>query len=410
MIRLEVSYRGMLLIGLAFVSLWALTELWPVIVLVITSLIFTLGLLPYLEAMVARRIPRGVGVLVLIVTFVAVMTSLISLVVPAIIEEFQEIRDNLPESGREIDELLDNFGIRTDLERRAAEVDWNQIISGRAAVDAGQRVLNATLSIITIIVLTAYLLLEMPNLARFLYQFIPPEKEEEYDNLFQQMSRVVGGYLRGQFITSMTIAVYTFIVLRIIGVPNPLAFAVLAGFADIIPIIGAFIAIIPPTAAALQESSTQAIVVLLLLLAYQQFEDRFFIPRVYGRTLNLPPIIVLLAVLAGGELLGITGVLLALPLTAAGRVWVDYALKQRGVSLRPIEPEADAETEDELFAPDAPDAEPSDLSGGTSLTALAGRRRQRRRGATENGEGGQVTPAPEPPSSSGSERVPGGEP
>jgi predicted PurR-regulated permease PerM len=339
LIRLEVSYRGLVLIGLAALSIWALFELWPVILLVIASLIITLGLLPYLEAMVARGANRGLAVLVLIVTFVAVVVSLISLVVPAIIDEFQSIRDNLPASGREIDELLAEFSIETDLEARAAEVDWNDLISGRAAVSAGQRVLNATLSIITIIVLTAYLLLEMPNLARFLYQFIPPEKEDEYDDLFQQVSRVVGGYLRGQFITSMAIAVYTFVVLRIIGVPNPLAFAVLAGF---------------PVAAALQESSTQAIIVLALLLAYQQFEDRFLIPRVYGRTLNLPPIIVLLAVLAGAELLGITGVLLALPLTAAGRVWVDYILKQRGVSLTPIEPHDDEPTDDEVLAPDAP--------------------------------------------------------
>jgi predicted PurR-regulated permease PerM len=62
---------------------------------------------------------------------------------------------------------------------------------------------------------------------------------------------------------------------------------------------------------------------------YQQFEDRILVPRVYGRTLNLPPVIVLIAVLAGAELLGITGVLLALPLTAAGRVGLDYMIQNR---------------------------------------------------------------------------------
>jgi predicted PurR-regulated permease PerM len=242
-------------------------------------------------------------------------------------------------------------------------------------VSAGQQVLSATISVITVIVITTYLLLEMPNLARFIYQFVPAEREREYDQLFQDMTRVVGGYLRGQFITSLTIGVYTFVVLNIVGVPNSLAFAVLAGFADIIPLIGAFIAIIPPVAAALQESSTVALIVLIALLAYQQFEDRFFVPRVYGRTLNLPPIIVLLAVLAGAELLGITGVLLALPLTAAARVWVDYLLRQRGVSLSPGEAGAEtADGENQIFAPDV-DVTPEDQENrGPSLLNMAGRR------------------------------------
>lgn len=388
MIRLEVSYRGLILIGLALLSLWALTELWPVILLVMASIIITIGILPYVEALVARGVPRAGAVVVLVVAFIAIITALFSLVVPAMIDEFDNLKNNLPDSGREIDELLASFGIKTNLEERARDVDWNEILSGRAAVSAGQRVLSATISVITLVVMTAYLLMEMPNLARFLYQFIPADKEEEYDSLFQDISRVVGGYLRGQFITSLTIGVYTFVILRIIGIPNPLAFAVLAGFADIIPIIGAFIAIIPPVAAALQESATLALVVLVLLMAYQQFEDRFFVPRVYGRTLNLPPIIVLIAVLAGAELLGITGVLLALPLTAAGRVWVDYMLKQRGVSLAPVEPEKSAPKEgEEVFAPDA--AHDERRHKGLSLLRLSGRRlprlRQQRPSAEEGG-------------------------
>src|SRR5581483_3228411 len=160
----------------------------------------------------------------------------------------------------------------------------------------------------------------------------------------------------GQFITSMAIGVFTFSLLRIVGVSNPLAFAVLAGLADVVPLVGAAIATLPPAAAALQESGTQAVIVLAALMLYQQFEDRVLVPRVYGRTLNLPPLIVLLAVLAGAELLGITGVLLALPLAAAGRVAMDYALANRLVPMPaapaesvPLTPDA---TVEEPLAPD----------------------------------------------------------
>ena len=333
MLKLEVSVRGILLIGLLLLGLWAAMELWPVILLVLVSVILMLGLLPYVEAMVRRGVPRGASVLLLLVLLLVVLIGLFSVMVPAMVEEFDDVRDNLPESAREIEVLLDKFGIDVELQDRARDIDWDHLVSGRVAFDFGQRVLTLTLSLITIVVITAYLLADTPRLGNFVSQFIPPTRKDDANELFQSLTRVVGGYLRGQAITSISIGVFTFVLLKLAGVPNALAFAVLAGFADIVPLIGALIATVPPVAAALQESSTQALIVLIALVAYQQFEDRVLVPRVYGRTLNLPPVIVLIAVLSGAELLGITGVLLALPLTAAGRVGLDYLIQNRQMLL-----------------------------------------------------------------------------
>ena len=139
------------------------------------------------------------------------------------------------------------------------------------------------------------------------------------EQLLNSLSRVVGGYIRGQMVTSACIFVYTLVVLLIVDVPNPVAFAALAAFVDIIPLIGATIAVVFPTLSAFQESPGQAIIVLALLMLYQQFEDRILTPRVYGQTLNLPPLVVLVAVLMGGQLLGIVGALLAIPAAAVAQ-------------------------------------------------------------------------------------------
>jgi predicted PurR-regulated permease PerM len=350
LLRIEVSARGILFIGLAVLAMWALIELWPVIVLLLVSFVLMLGFLPYVEAMVRRGVPRTAAVLLLVLAFVGALVALFSIMVPAIVDEAEAVRDNLPESAREIEELLADFGIEVELQERARNIDWDELISGRAAIDYTQRVATVIFSIVTIMVLTAYLLADTPRLGNFISQFIPPARKEEADKLFWALTRVVGGFLRGQAITSMAIGVFTFVVLRIVGIPNALAFAVLAAFADVIPLIGAFIAIIPPVAAALQESSTQALIVLGALFLYQQFEDRYLVPRVYGRTLNLPPVIVLIAVLAGAELLGVTGVLLALPITAAGRVAMDYVLENRSWLL--------SSQEEQIFAPDLDFDEP----------------------------------------------------
>jgi predicted PurR-regulated permease PerM len=262
------------------------------------------------------------------------------------VEEFDDLRTDLPQDAQDLEEFLDDFGIKVELSDRARDIDWDNLISGQAAVDYGQRALTVLLGVITVVVLTAYLLVDTPRLSRFLYQFVPAGREPEMEQLLMQLQRVVGGYIRGQVVTSACIFAYTLVVLLAVDVPNALAFAVLAAFVDIIPLIGATVAVVFPSVAAFQESPTKAIIVLALLLLYQQFEDRFLTPRVYGQTLNLPPLVVLIAVLVGGQLLGIAGVLLAMPAAAIARVGFDYWRQGRGLAVALTGPV------DEPMAPD----------------------------------------------------------
>jgi len=332
MLKVEVSYRGLIVVGLAILSLWALVQLWPLMLLVITAFIFMAALLPYVEWLCRRGLPRVVAVLLMLVAVLSIVGGLLSIVVPAVVDEFRDLRQNLPEDARLFEEFAADFGFDTenwDLEERAGDIDWTSLVSGRAAVDYGQKLVFGFVSAFTVIVLSAYLLVDTRRLNAFLYRFVPPGREPDVEHFLQALNRVVGGYVRGQIITSLIIAVYTMAVLFVLGVPNAVAFGVLAGFADIIPLVGALISVVPATLAAFQESPTTAIIVLGALLAYQQFEDRFLVPRVYGQTLNLPALVVLVAVLAGGELLGIPGILLALPAAAAGRVFLDYYLDSR---------------------------------------------------------------------------------
>jgi len=341
--------------------------------MVLVAVMLMIGLLPYIEALVQRGVPRAVAVLLVLSAVLAVISALLALALPSMVRQVGDIKQNLPETARQLDRLLEGLGVQLDLESSTREINWDRLASGRVAIDYGQRAISILVTLVTTIVITAYLLVDTPKLARFVYQFFPAERELEYDRIFQSICRVVGGYLRGQLLTSVAVAVYTFIVLVVLGIPNPLAFAVLAGLADVIPLVGALIAIVPVTVAALQQSSSQALLVLVLLMAYQQFEDKFLVPRVYGETLNLPPVIVLIAALAGTELMGLTGALLALPVAAVARVWLDYYLSRRGISLAPIE-ETDKPEDptDQPFAPDSLGSE-EQSNAEMSLIALAGK-------------------------------------
>ena len=354
MFKLEVSWRGLFVLAAAIGAVWVIPQVWAVVLLIAVACIFMAALLPYVEWLVRHRFPRVLAVLAVILAVLAILGGLAAMFVPAMVSEFTDLRDNLPNDAQRLEDFLDDFGIDVELSDRAEEINWSEVVSGRVAVDYGQKVLFGLLSAITIIVLTAYLLVDAPKMKAYLYRFIPDHREREADELLEAMGRVVGGYIRGQVITSAIIALYTLAVLLILGVDNPLAFAVLAGFADIIPLIGAFIAIVPPVFAAFDQSVTRALIVLIALLVYQQFEDRLLVPRVYGQTLGLQPLVVLLTVLIGGELLGVTGILLSLPAAAAMKVALDYFLARR-------KPGSLFEAkEDEVAAPDDPDGDSSE--------------------------------------------------
>jgi len=350
-LKLEVSYRALVIVGAALLGLWLLARLWPVLLLIFVALIFTAALLPYVEWLVRRGFPRVLAVLTVLFVILVIIAGLFALVVPAMIEEFRDLQSNLPEDARDFERFMEDLGFDTedwDLPERAEDIEWNRLISGDVALDYGQRVVVGLLSALTVIVLTAYFLIDAPKIVQYLYRYVPDERERDLDEILLSLNRVVGGYIRGQVITSLVIAVFTLVVLLAAGVPNAIAFAVLAGFADIIPLVGAFIAVVPATLAAFQQSPTQAVIVLTALVLYQQFEDRYLVPRIYGSTLNLPPLVVLIAVLAGAEVLGVAGILLALPATAAGRVLLDFWLEKR----QPGAPPPDVPP-DEVLAPDS---------------------------------------------------------
>jgi predicted PurR-regulated permease PerM len=139
-----------------------------------------------------------------------------------------------------------------------------------------------------------------------------------------KLQQVVGGYARGQVITSLCIMAFTFVMLVILRVPNALALSALAFLGDMIPIVGVFVIIVPTALAAWQVSTASAVIVVVLLILYTQFENKVLVQRVYGATLNLPSTAVLLGLMVGGQLFGAVGALLSLPVTASLAVLTRY--------------------------------------------------------------------------------------
>ena len=164
--------------------------------------------------------------------------------------------------------------------------------------------------------LAIYLLGDPTRSKGIVYAVTPRQFHVKLAKVLLELKVIVGGYMRGQLITSVAIAIFVFALLTALGADNALPIALFAGITDIIPFVGGYVASAPVVIAVAPQGVTTAIVIFIVMMLYQEFESRILVPRVYGKVLRLPPAIVLVALLVGATLAGILGALLALPIAA----------------------------------------------------------------------------------------------
>lgn len=343
-----MSWRGLILVFAAVAGVWLAARLWPVVLLTVVSLMFAAALLPFVEWLVRHGASRAVAVLVVLVVLLVILVLIGLVVVPVVVEQARALIDRLPELRQRAVDLLNRRGAQ-DLARQVQEYDPSTILGPGQLAGAGRQILSIVTGTVSILVLTSYIMFDARRIEKFVYFSTPERYHIHIRNLLTALQRVVGGYIRGQLITSGFIASFTYLTLTVLGIPNALALAVLAGVADMVPMIGVFLAVGPATLAALSVSLPKAVIVAAALLVYQEFENRVLVQRVYGATLRLPAVAVLLALLIGAELLGIAGALLSLPAAAAVRVFIEYGYDVRRGAI------PSAGLPEDPFAPDTPD-------------------------------------------------------
>ncbi len=349
-IRLELTVRSVFTVLVALVLavsvLWLLRELWQILILILFSVMLAVALMPLVHWLMRRRLTRGKAVAITSILLIAGIAVLLAIVVPALIDQGRTANDRFPEVREDVAQMLRDRD-RHQLADQVVRFEITDVVQPGQMASAAPRGLGVLAALFTMIVLTIYILSDADRIVRFVYFLIPGRHHVHIDNLLPALSLTVGGYLRGQLITSAIITIVTFVVLVAVGAPNALGLAILAGIADAIPIVGAFVAVGAATLAALSVSPVAAIVVFILLIAYQQIEDRILVPRVYGKTLRLAPIAVFLAVIIGARLLGIIGALLALPAASALRVVLQYVSAVHHGRVQPVDPDDDLLEADE---------------------------------------------------------------
>jgi len=358
--RIEIP-RWMQLVGLPLmlVLIWVVAgAVRHVVFLFLVALLIALLLNPLVRGLGRVWIPRGLAVAIVYLTFAAAVALAVIALATVVVQQtrhashsvdkyFTVDSGRLHQTGAEQDltrvqhwldthhlkrvrvekqgtKVLDSIGTKDVQQYTAKALTW--------AEGAGLAVVGLLFSVVLVIVVSVYMLLDMHRLAAAVDRRFPPYPGST--PLIERMERALASYVKGQLLLSLIIGASAGIGLWALGMvgllPNggryALIFGVWAGVTELIPYVGPWLGAAPPVLYALVQHPLSALWVALLFLAIQQLEGHIVVPKVMGHSLRLHPLLVIFGLLAGGEIYGFPGILVALPLLAAGRAaWEFFA-------------------------------------------------------------------------------------
>ena len=296
------------------------------IVWIAAALFIALGLDPLVRRVESWGAPRWVGVLTAALGLAAVAGAFVALLVPTVIEQSTQLVQDLPAiidgvmSAEWFVRLDEEFhlqeAVRAQTERLAADgVAVTDLFGGLLGL--GQTVLNAVFSVLVVVVLTLYFLSSLPHMKYWAYRLAPRSRRPRIEALSEQITSSVGHYVMGQSFVAALNGAVAFTALAIAGAPFAVLLAAIAAFMAFIPLVGAAIGGTLLTLVSLLTSWQTAAVFAAIYFVYLQIEAYVISPRVMARAVSVPAAVAVIAVIAGGALLGVLGALMAIPLAAA---------------------------------------------------------------------------------------------
>jgi predicted PurR-regulated permease PerM len=319
-----IGLTGALGVAVAYGLVEVASKARSVLVIVGLALFIAVGLDPVVGWLVRRGVPRWAAVLTVIGCGVAVAGAFLAAAIPPLTSEATALAHQIPHYMHTLQDRNSQLGklnVKYHLQQRLSKVvtsGGSSLIGG--VLGAGELVLSTASFILVVVVLSIYFLAGLPRIKVFAYQLVPHSRRPRVILISEEVLAKVGGYLLGNFITSAIAGLGTFVWMLALGIPYPILLGMFVALVDLIPVIGSTAGGAVVTLVALTVSLPVALATLGFYIVYRLAEDYLLVPRVMGRTVQVPAIVSLIAVLVGGVLLGIIGALVAIPIAAAIRL------------------------------------------------------------------------------------------
>jgi len=331
------------------ISLYLLYVLRQPISWILIAAFLAVALSPPVNVL-ARHMRRGFAITIVFLGLLAIPIALIALIVPPLINEANDFADKVPGYARDVTEYVkendrlrdinEDYDITSKLEDEAGKLPNR--LGGAAGTlrDVGFGIVNSLFALITILVLTAFLLGSGRKWTDAIIGSRPAAQQERLRRSLDNMASAVAGYVAGALLIALIAGVATYVVLAILGVPFRGPLALIAGLFSLIPLVGATLAaVLIGLVTVFEDFPTTTIIWVIWAIAYQQFENHVIQPQVQKRTVNVQPFITIVAVLCGAKLLGVMGALVAIPIAASIQILLREYVDLRTLSIKAHPPE-----------------------------------------------------------------------
>jgi predicted PurR-regulated permease PerM len=329
---------SIVMVGVAVLVAVALYQVRTVLMLVYVSGLLAIGLAPIVRAVErqkilpvgTRRFPRWVAILTLYVALLSVLVGVGFAIVPPLVGQAQALSTRIPDLFARAQQFLMDRGLidhELTMTEALQKAPSGVLSSGGDAVatviGAVMGVAGGVFGLVTILILTFYMLVESDTIFRRFVRLFPVEQRLRVATVSSDISLKVSAWLGGQLLLGAIIGVTATVGLWLIGVPYYFVLGLIAGIGELIPMVGPLLSAIPAIVVALTVSPGLTLATAVFFFAQQQFENHLLVPKLMERQVGVSAVTVIVALLVGGSLLGIVGALLAVPTAAALQVIID---------------------------------------------------------------------------------------
>lgn len=314
--------------ALVVVLLWAAYLVRGVLLLLYVSSVLAIGFSPIVRVIEkqkvlpigTRRFPRWLAILTLYLAILGTLAAIGALVFPPLIDQARELAKAVPGMFDRAQEFLISKGVLRE------HLTWQQAVERAPVAQGGQAVgtvfsaisgvVGGIVGLVTILILTFYFLVEAGSMRGTLLQLFPMRSRARVDAVSRAITTKVSAWLGGQMLLAAIIGTTSAVFLWAVGIPFFYVLALISAVGELIPVIGPILAAVPAIAVAATVSLQKVIIVLIFFILQQQLENHVLVPKVMQRQVGVNPAAVIVALLIGGNLLGIAGAILAVPTVA----------------------------------------------------------------------------------------------
>lgn len=314
--EITISVETILKVIGVIAGLWIAWTIRDILVLFLFVLILVSAMSPVVDRW-SQSMSRPVAIGLLYALIIGLILAALSLIIPPLVLQIRQLAINLPDYIRVLLPSGSLKDVITISQTSLANLSDQLANLGASLYSTTGTVLGTLFTGFTILVLSFYMLFEEKGAKNFLLSLIPNDSHRQrIVNTIEKIGNKMGAWVRGQLLLMLVVGVLDLIGLAVLGIPYALTLGIWAGLTEVIPYVGPILGAIPAVALAFGLSPLKGILVLVLFILVQQLEAQILVPKIMQRAVGLSPVIIILAIMVGAKLLGLVGVILAVPLAA----------------------------------------------------------------------------------------------